>query len=404
MKAKKILTIFLIISLISQIILLSGCSWIFAESEEPVEDNYDAVISKIYSATKRVSLIFSGAKNKNDRTETEKFLKEKDVSFAYAEGHGDSLILKRDGTTYLVEPTIWLTGDVTDMYTFVDNTRWGSVVAVDMASFSDADALKNALSELIYVYRYAGYEILPPESLSEADDSLPFEDITNPENYPLPVTNVPLGVEESNPVADTYFDDAVFVGDSITQKLQMYAAQMRRSDPAFLGGAQFLASASLGASNSLSEVSPDSLHPSYQGVKRPIWENVALMGAKKVYIMLGVNDLTWASAERTASNVRTLIGEIKKASPEAEIYVQSVTPRIAAYSGEPDNRKIFEYDLELLKMCREEGWHFIDVAYAMRDDSGCLPDSLCSDLNSLGIHFTNEACEIWVKYLRTHTP
>ncbi|MBQ3378384.1 MAG: hypothetical protein IJG50_00790 [Clostridia bacterium] len=404
MKAKNILTIILIISLFSSIFLVSGCSWIFAESEEPAEETYADIIGKINSTTKKVTLVFCAAKKNADKQETEKFLSEKDVSFSYLSGAEDRLILKHDNVNYLVEPTLWFTGEQTDKYTFVDNTRWGSVVCVDMASFSSFEQFESAVEELIYVYRYAGYEIVPPYELYISNESLGFEDDADPANYPSLTTSIPLGIEESNPVNDAYFNDAVFIGDSITQKLQMYVTQMRREESGFMGEAKFLCSTSLGASNALSEVTTESLHPSYNGVKRTIWENVAQTGAKKVYIMLGVNDLTWASITLTVSNLRTLIDEIKAASPDVQIYIQSVTPRIAGFVGEPDNKKIFEYNLELYKMCREEGYYFVDVAYALRDENGCLPDELCSDLNSLGIHFTNEACRIWVKYLRTHTP
>ena len=388
--------------------LLFGCSGIFAESSAPAEENYDKVISKTYSTTRKVSLTFSQAKKAADKTALEKFLEEKNVPSALLTGPADHLIYKRDDVNYLVEPTVWVTRakiqNEADIYTFVDNTRWGSIVCVDMSSYSNMDELREAMEKLIYVYRYAGYSIVSPYELYASDERLRLEDDTDPVNYPSLTTPVPLGLEKSNPVNDSYFDDVVFIGDSITQKLQMYVAQKRRENPDFLGDAKFLCSASLGAANSLSEVTDESLHPAYNGVKREIWDNVAHTGANKVYIMLGVNDLTWASTKLTISNLRALIAEIKKASPDVRIYVQSVTPRVARYEGNLNNRKIFEYDLELLKMCREDGYYFVDVASAMRDENGCLPDVYCSDMNSLGIHFTNEACDVWVDYLRTHTP
>jgi hypothetical protein len=54
-------------------------------------------------------------------------------------------------------------------------------------------------------------------------------------------------------------------------------------------------------------------------------------------------------------------------------------------------------------MCVEEGWNFVDVAGVMRDEKGNLPDAYCSDAPTMGMHFTNEACQVWVDYLLTHT-
>ena len=41
----------------------------------------------------------------------------------------------------------------------------------------------------------------------------------DPDDYERPVTPFQLGLQESGVVPDGYFDDAVFVGDSITLKL-----------------------------------------------------------------------------------------------------------------------------------------------------------------------------------------
>ena len=57
---------------------------------------------------------------------------------------------------------------------------------------------------------------------------------------------------------------------------------------------------------------------------------------------------------------------------------------------------------DLLEMCKENGWYFLDVASVMYDDAGYLKDSYCSDLSSMGMHFTNEGCDAWVNYLKTH--
>ena len=36
----------------------------------------------------------------------------------------------------------------------------------------------------------------------------------------------------------------------------------------------------------------------------------------------------------------------------------------------------------------------------LSDGEGYLPDAYCSDASGMGMHFTDEACRIWVDYLK----
>ena len=132
---------------------------------------------------------------------------------------------------------------------------------------------------------------------------------------------------------------------------------------------------------------------------------IAAMGANKVYIMLGMNDIAPYGPEGCAQNMMRLAKRILDKSPKCKIYVQSVTPRIKGDYGKLNNDAIFQCDLFLNEYCQqfaEYGLYFVDVAYVMRDAEGNLPLSYCSDREDLGIHFTDSACKAWVKYLYTH--
>lgn len=227
---------------------------------------------------------------------------------------------------------------------------------------------------------------------------------TDPADYELPVCEASFGLQQREAVEHSYFDDAVFIGDSISLKLYYYVKAQRKVNADFLGKAQFLVAGSLGSGNALWEVSSESVHPSYRGTKMLLEDSVAAVGAKKVYIMLGINDVTMYGVDGAVENMQTLIERILQKSPEAEIFVQSATPRIAAMKNKPTNEKLFEYDLKLYEMCVAQGWHFVDVASVMRDEKGNLPDAYCSDAPTMGMHFTDEACQVWVDFLLTHTP
>ena len=138
---------------------------------------------------------------------------------------------------------------------------------------------------------------LAPNAL--ADDQVGSFLPLDPEDYPKPVTRFPLGLEEGEPVSQKYWNDTVFIGDSITLKLQRYVAERRNAGEECLGRAKFLTAGSLGSGNALWEVNSESVHPSYQGEKMRVEKAVELMDAQKVYILLGMNDVAYFAIEES---------------------------------------------------------------------------------------------------------
>lgn len=198
----------------------------------------------------------------------------------------------------------------------------------------------------------------------------------------------------------SWFDDAVFIGDSVSFKLQNYVAAQRKNDPGFFGGAQFLTSLSLGSGNALWEVSDKSVHPAYRGEKMRLEKSVPLTGAKKVYMMLGMNDIAVYGINGAVENYCKLMDLILENAPGVEFYIQSVTPICQGRErGSPNNANLVRYNAALEQMCRERGIHFVDVAQVMRDASGCLPRQYCVDPDEMGIHVTDLACRVWLGYL-----
>ena len=209
-------------------------------------------------------------------------------------------------------------------------------------------------------------------------------------------TTLTLGEE----VGTEYFDDAVFVGDSVSVMLQYYCAATKA-----LGNAKFLCAGSLSATNALGAVTQTSVHPSYQGKKVKVADGVAATDAKKVYIMLGINNISFGLDKATGDMI-TLINGIKEKSPDVAIYIQSVTPmskESTILSQGLNNEKILQYNARMEELCAQNGWFFVNVAEAFRDENGFLPAEYCSDYSGMGIHFTNAAAQHWIAYLKTHT-
>ena len=197
-------------------------------------------------------------------------------------------------------------------------------------------------------------------------------------------------------VSASFFDDAVFIGDSVSLRLYYYC----QSHQGVLGKAQFLTSGSLGSGNALSDISDESVHPSYQGEKMLIEDGVKATGAKKVFIMLGMNDIGLYGIDDSVKNMETLSERILKKSPDAEIYLQSMTPMLESRQKKSlNNANIEIYNEDLKKLCQEKGYHFVDVASVMKLDDGSLIPEYCSDPEDMGIHFTDAGAEAWISYL-----
>ncbi len=208
-------------------------------------------------------------------------------------------------------------------------------------------------------------------------------------------------VPKCSKVSGSFFDDAVFVGDSISLGLSYYESANN-----VLGKAQFLTAGSLSATNALWDVSSKSVHPRYQGKKMKVEDAISLTKAKKIYIMLGMNDLA-GGPEKSINNLNKLTKNILKKSPNVKLYFQSVTPKMnmgSKKTGGLTNEKITKYNKLLAKFCSENGYYFINVASVMYDKDGYLIKSYCGDPNGMGIHFAGPGFKAWTEYLLTHVP
>ncbi|MBR5133972.1 MAG: hypothetical protein IKV35_00060, partial [Clostridia bacterium] len=210
--------------------------------------------------------------------------------------------------------------------------------------------------------------------------------------------NVTYYVKKTQPVDITYFEDVVFVGDSVSLKLTNY-----HYSTDCLGDALFLTSGSLGVANSMWDLNnPDAVHPTLRGEKVTVVDGIAKSGCSKVYLMLGINDVGLYGVDGTFENFKTLTAKILEKSPNVTLYIQSVTPLHEDYYN-VTNARVNEYNALISEYCREKGWYFVDVASVLRDENGKLPRNYCSDPDGMGIHFTDTACQKWVEYLFSHT-
>lgn len=206
------------------------------------------------------------------------------------------------------------------------------------------------------------------------------------------------GYDETSPKSAEWFDDAVFVGDSVTLKLSYYCA----SRPEVLGDASFFCAGSLGYNNALWDIDdPTAVHPYYKGEVHLTEDCCEVTGKNKVFIMLGMNDIGLYGTEGAMDACKELVANILKKSPDAKIYLQTVTPMISSAQMDSFNNKLVkEFNGLLKKYCDENSYKYMDVYSVVVDKDGNLPSEYCSDPDSMGLHFTDAACAIWADYLK----
>lgn len=211
---------------------------------------------------------------------------------------------------------------------------------------------------------------------------------------------------EYTQVDDSYFNDAVFIGDSISYGFELYVTEKRANGETVLGEAQFLTSGSLSYGNSLWDVSDESVHPTYNGEKMKLEDAIAQIKPGKIFILLGTNDVALYGVEQTIANADTEISGMLEASPGAEIFIMSTTPKYSPAESDVDgalnNADIDALNVAMRQFAVEKGYNFMNIAPLFKDETGGLAADYCSDKEGMGIHFTSAAYDIWLNFLYSY--
>lgn len=238
----------------------------------------------------------------------------------------------------------------------------------------------------------SGGEASTPESAppSSAPSQRPSANIT-PGTAAAIGASLSVTVPENGRVDDSYFSDAVFVGDSRTEGLRMYSGIS--PSPKFFTGVGL----------TVTKVFSDQI-VQLNGQWLTVADALRQADYNKVYIMLGMNELGWVYESVYAQDYGRIIDVIRETHPDATIYVQSIIP-VSKWKDttDPDriytNANVVRLQKVLCEMCEEKNVHYVNVAEVMQDENGYLFSEATED----GMHLTQEYCKIWAEYLRTHT-
>lgn len=204
------------------------------------------------------------------------------------------------------------------------------------------------------------------------------------------VSTVTFGaaVPPSAKVSESYFDDALFIGDSITTGITGYG---------ILNNATVLASKGVNPSSLLNNKVelPD-------GSKENLLDLAKEENPKKIYIHIGANGVAFIGKETFISLYAQSIQRLKEDHPDAIIYVQSIFPVTKAKAdAEPlySNDKIDAYNLAIMEMTKEQEVYYLNVAGVLKGPDGALPNEVSP---ADGMHFGPTTYRVWMDYLLSH--
>ena len=203
-----------------------------------------------------------------------------------------------------------------------------------------------------------------------------------------------IRLKERGQVNLTYFQDAAFLGDSLTTGFIDFKTN--------LSGALICAYRGIGPDSIVKRATQNH---SERGQEVPL-NVLAANKPAKLYVLLGSNSLTvQGNEEAFLAYYGQMLDELKKVmKPGGIIYVQSippVRPEVTASKPGLEKNRIMAINERLAQLADEKGCVYVDLWQVLADENGDLKAE-CAAPD--GIHLTaGNGYGAWVDYLRKHT-
>lgn len=182
----------------------------------------------------------------------------------------------------------------------------------------------------------------------------------------------------------SYFDDAVFLGDSRTVGLRAFGS--------FHNSGYF---AKTGIS-----VNSFFMYPALdEETGLTLTQTLSMRQYKKVYIMIGVNDAAGVPLTDFETQFFDAVKEIQTLQPDAIIYIQSILGvtknKELNDSYHYNNERVLERNALLKSKCDGEKLVYLDVFSIFTDEEGYLNPNNSAD----GLHLNSSDYNLWCDYL-----
>ena len=192
-----------------------------------------------------------------------------------------------------------------------------------------------------------------------------------------------------------YFDDAIFMGDSLADGFKDYAAWMSLKDT----GALYLTQRSM---TPRSFLQPGARVDAGDAGVVDVWQTITDRQPGKMYITLGTNALMAMEPSEFITSYYQLVEKIRSVSPDTTIYITTIPPTSKDYAAKESRlskERILEANQLIAKMCTEENLSLISLYDVAAGRDGYLRE----EINSDGIHMTPDGYRQWLNYLIEHT-
>lgn len=191
-------------------------------------------------------------------------------------------------------------------------------------------------------------------------------------------------------VEDDYFADAVFIGDSRTVGLYEY------------GGLEEITTFYASKGLTIYKIF-DSPVVEADGQKQKLTIEEALQqnSYKKIYLMIGINEMGTGTVETFAQRYEEVAAHLLELQPDAILYIQGIMKVTTERSEQGDyinNEGIVARNEALAGLADNKRIFYLDVNDQICDDTGGMEPSYTFD----GVHLKAQYIEIWVDYLKSH--
>ena len=198
--------------------------------------------------------------------------------------------------------------------------------------------------------------------------------------------------KSSTAVGKEWFNDVSFVGDSLTQGMQLYEEGMQN--------AMFCAYKGVGPNVIVNGTTCKRA----DGVAEVPLEALTAQQPRAIYVLLGTNVLgTDSDYTSFLTYYRLMLDMISQALPNTKIYVQSITPvrpEVSQKSPGLYKQRLCEINDALSAIALEKGCTFLNLWEALADENG---DLIAEYAQPDGYHLLPAGYDAWVEYLCTHT-
>lgn len=193
-------------------------------------------------------------------------------------------------------------------------------------------------------------------------------------------------------VDDSYFADALMIGDSRTVGLYEYG------DMADVTSFMARESASI-YDLFKNDEKLDYTPKGKETTRRTLKDLLSKAKFKKIYISVGVNELGVPDTKDYYEEFRKVVTKINKLQPDALIYIQGimhVSKNMSSTDRVYNNRAIVQRNKAIATLANGRNIFYIDMNADLCDENGDLKEEFTGD----GIHLKAASCERWHKFLR----